>query len=123
MKYLIGLFLFYSFCFHAMAGNPHHAPINIILTPTPISDEEVNVVNYNNDACSLAAVAGASGQHNYQDGESMKWSLGGSYLMGECDNSALSFGLKQEFGDVDGSVKYSTDFDNSSINFNFNGSF
>jgi hypothetical protein len=85
--------------------------------------EQTTVNNYSNDACSLSAVAGASGQHNYDSGESFKWSSSGSYLMGECDNSAVSFGVKKEFGDVNGSINYSTDFDNSMISINANGSF
>lgn len=85
----------------------------------------INKVISNQDICGPAAVAGASGQHNYKAGTAWQWSFAGVHLTSDtCDASAISGGLAKQFGTVFGTINFNTDLSGSSmIGFGFSGAF
>jgi len=114
MKKLIFTVVLFLFIGAVNAGDPHHGGI--------VYDEE-NMQIANDDNCGAEAVAGASGQHHYKAGNRLQWSSAVVYLDGKCDDTAASFGLALQNGNVFNTINFSSNGDENIIAITASGTF
>ena len=98
----------------ANAGDPHYGGI-------VYAEESLLVVN--DDNCGAEAVTGASGQHHYKATTQLQWSVAGAFTDGNCNDSAVSFGLGLQAGDVFTAANFSSNGESNMIGVSASGTF